>query len=224
MIEMKVKQFENHEKNFTRFFARIFIGTSFALGGLALSTSSVFASLMATAFNTTPIAISTETLMLTQSSVGASGGISSNITNMAPGDTVNRYVDLANSGTMSGQSLTLAVSDDQTSALTTNATAGLHVQIVQCSVAWTQASSICGGTTSTVLANTSLSALSSATALSVSSLDASSTNHLKLVISLPAGSEVTVNGVLPAGTVQGKSAGLTWTFAESQRTATSTNS
>ena len=48
--------------------------------------------------------------------------------------------------------------------------------------------------------------------------------HLKFAMTLPAGSEVTTNGVEPAGTVQGKSASLTWTLTETMRDATTTNS
>ena len=41
-------------------------------------------------------------------------------------------------------------------------------------------------------------------------------------ITLPTGSEVTTNGVTPVGTVQGLTTALTWTFTETQRTATTT--
>ena len=44
------------------------------------------------------------------------------------------------------------------------------------------------------------------------------------LIALPDSSETTVNGVLPANTVQGKSAALTWTLTESMRDARTTTS
>ena len=43
-------------------------------------------------------------------------------------------------------------------------------------------------------------------------------------MTLPDQSETTTNGTLPAGTIQGLSASLTYTFAETQRDATTSNS
>lgn len=194
------------------------------LGGLALASSSVFALLSATAFNTTPITAASETLMLTQTSAGVSGGIESNISGMAPGDVVYRYLDLTNSGTMSGASLTLKVTDSLASTLSTNSTSGLQVTLQQCSVAWTQASATCSGTSSSVLSSTPLNTLSTATPISVTSLSASAVSRLRITISLPVSTEITTNGVLPVGTIQGKSSDLVWLFQESQRTATTTSS
>lgn len=41
---------------------------------------------------------------------------------------------------------------------------------------------------------------------------------------LPDQNETTVNGTLPANTIQGLSTNLTYTFTETQRAATTTNS
>jgi hypothetical protein len=48
--------------------------------------------------------------------------------------------------------------------------------------------------------------------------------HLQITTQLPDQNETTVNGNLPATTIQGQSATLTYTFGETQRTATTTNS
>jgi hypothetical protein len=60
--------------------------------------------------------------------------------------------------------------------------------------------------------------------LSLPSTLAGSVSRLKVSITLPVNDEVTVNGVLPAGTVQGVSTALTWTFTMTERTGTTTNS
>ena len=194
------------------------LATVAIFGGLALVGSSVFASLNATAFNETAQDLSTQTLILTQSASGASGGIATAISNLGPADVTNRYVDVKNEGTMNARNLTLLLGDSLGSSLTTDATQGLQVAIYECSQAWNVTNGTCAGTTSTALASTSAKALKdSAAAMSVTSLAASSISHLRIEITLPASTEVTVNGVLPAGTVQGVSSKLTWTFRVDQR-------
>jgi hypothetical protein len=197
-----------------------------ALGGTALISSSVFASLTASAANVSGGSVNSGTLKLTQAPsgvAGITGGFSTAITNVAPGDTVNRYIELTNGGTLDGAGLTLATTATPGNALTTDGTNGLQVTVKECSVAWTNAG-VCSGTTTTALASTSLLAMGVAKTLSVSTLLSTATNHLQLVISLPAGSENTVNGALPVGTVQGLTTAVTWNFLETLRTNTTTNS
>jgi len=206
--------------------AKVALVAAAAIGGTALVSSSVFASLTATASNTSGGSIETGTLKLTQAAsgvAGITGGFVSNISNVAPGDTINRYIDLTNGGTLDGDVLTLAVAASPSNALTTNGTAGLQVTIRECAIAWTSAG-VCTPGATTVLAQTSLLALGTAKTLSVSSLAASAVNRLQFSITLPAGSEVTNNGVLPAGTVQGLTTAVTWNFLETLRTNTITNS
>ena len=194
------------------------IATVAIFGGFALVGSSVFASLNATAFNTTSQDLSTQTLILTQDASGASGGIETTIANLGPADVTNRYVDVANEGTMNARNLTLLLEDALSSSLTTDATKGLQVAIYECSESWTVATGVCSGTTSTALASTSAKALTdSAAAVSVASLSSSAISHLRIELTLPASTEVTVNGSLPSGTVQGVSSELTWTFRVDQR-------
>jgi len=198
-----------------------------AMGGVALASQSVLASLNATAFNTTAQSISTATLKLTQAPSGQTGltaGFNTAVTNVAPGDTINRYVDITNGGTMAGQSMTLQLADAANTVLTSDPTNGLQVVISECSTTFTATTGACGGTTTTALSSTSANALvAAAKSLTVSSTAAGAVVHLKFAISLPAGSETTANGVLPLGTVQGLTSTLTWTFSETQRLATNTN-
>lgn len=195
------------------------------LGGLGLVSSSVYASLTATASNTTGGSINSGTLKLTQAPstvVGITGGFATAITLLAPGDTVRRYVDLTNTGTLDAATVTLATSASVANALTTDGTAGLQVVVKECAVAWTSAG-VCTPGSTTVLASKSLLAMTTAQTLTLSSVIASAVNHLQFAISLPAGSEVTVNGTLPVGTVQGLTTAITWTFSETMRTSTITD-
>ena len=145
---------------------------------------------------------------------------------MAPGDTVNRYIDLTNGGTLDGSTLTLGIAASPSNLLTTSGTNGLQVTINQCSIAWTSAG-VCGGTTTSgALASTSALSLATAknVALAAGSYSAAAINHLQIVLSLPAGTEVVSNGTLPSGTIQGLTTAVTWTFTEALRTNTTTNS
>ena len=210
------------------FTVKIAIVAAAALGGTALISSSVFAALTASADNTSGGSVTTGTLILTQAPsgvTGITGGFATAITSMAPGDVVNRYVDLTSSGTLNSASMTLGASGSPSNALTTNGTAGLQVTIKECSVAWTNTGT-CSGTQTTDLASTSVLSLVTPASLTLqaNSLLSGAVIHLQIGIALPAGSEVTVNGVLPGGTVQGLTTAVTWTFTETQRTATTTNS
>lgn len=192
------------------------------IGGGALVGSGVFASLNATAFNTAGQTVTTQTLQLTQAASGATGGITTAISNMAPGDVVHRFIDLTNTGTMGGTNLKLQLADSTSSLLTSDAAKGLQIAISECSTAWSAAGA-CAGTPTTVMASTAASSLvATAKTVSVGSLAATAVNRLKIEITLPDSTETTTNGVLPANTIQGLSSSLTWTFTEGQRTATIT--
>jgi len=203
-----------------RLTVKIVVVATAVVGGGALVSSSVFASLTAVA--TASTSVTTGTLSLTDTATAGSGGLVTAISAMAPGDTVNRYIDLTNGGTLDGDTPTVRIATGG-NALTTDGTKGLQITINACSVAWTQATGTCGGTTTAVLASTSALALAADTALNVPSKNAGAINALKISISLPSGNEVTTNGALPSGTIQGLTTALAWTFTEGQRTATTTN-
>lgn len=204
-----------------RFTVKMAVVITAVLGGSAMVSSAVFASLTATATGTG--SVTSGDLKLTQASTGASGGFATAIADMAPGDTKNRYVDLLNGGTLDALTPTLRLAGSGATALTTNGTAGLQVSINACSVAWTQATGVCSGDTTVVLASTSALALASDTSITLPSNLAGATSALKISIALPTGSEVTTDGTLPVGTVQGLTTTLTWTFTETQRTGTTVN-
>ena len=203
--------------------ARLHAAIAFGIAALAITGGGVFATLTATTFNPTPQTVTSGTLSLSMANSGA--GFSQGISNLAPGDTVNRFVTLTQGAILEAQALTVAVGDTTTSKLTSDPASGLHLTVNQCTVAWTYASGVCSGTTTTLLTSTSLSSLiSSASSLVSGSIAKSSILYLQMQLVLPDKTENTANGTLPAGTIQGLSASLTWTFGETQRTSTSTNS
>jgi spore coat-associated protein N len=208
---------------------RVMIFATALIGGLLLISSSVFASLTATAFNTSPTSVTAGTLKLIQADNG--GGFTTAVSGFGPGDTVNRFVDYTNSGTLDAQGMTLSLSDSVTSTLTGDGAKGLQVAITQCSVAWTVSTGVCSGTTSGPWTATALALKTTPLALPLTPLTPTNANilagtieHLKFGLSLPAGSEVTTNGLLPSGTVQGTTGSITWTLTETERNATTTNS
>lgn len=195
------------------------------IGGAVLVTMGVgvWATLSATASNVVPQDVSTGTLELTMTPEGV--GFTQAISDLAPGDVVNRYVDVANSGTLDGQALTLAVAGTGATALTTDATRGLAVTVTECvDGSWTTTSGVCSGTTSTLVSNKPVANFGTATSLVSGTVSAGETRELQVRVTLPDQNETTVNGALPANTIQGLSTALTYTFAETQRTAATSNS
>jgi spore coat-associated protein N len=132
---------------------------------------------------------------------------------IAPGDTMQRALDLSYSGTISFASATLTTSASPSSLLDTDGTNGLQIAIDKCPQAWTEAGPpytyTCGGSTSTVLASRAL--IGSAIALSNLTLTAGSTDHLRVTLTFPSGAD---------NTFQNKSSTLSYTFNGSQRAAT----
>lgn len=197
-----------------------------AVGGSVLVAmgAGVWATLGATAANVTPEQVTNGTLKLAMAPNGA--GFTQNITNLAPGDVVNRYVDLTNGGTLDAQALTLRVDAAGAGALVADGgtTKALRVSVASCTGAWNPATAACDGTASSLLAPTQLGGLASAASLVPEVMASGSMRHLRVSVQLPEQTEVTVNGALPANTVQGQSVNLTYTFGQTQRSAATTNS
>jgi len=132
---------------------------------------------------------------------------------IAPGDTMQRAIDLSYSGSISFGSATLTTSASPSSLLDTDATNGLQIAIDKCSVAWTESGPpytyTCGGSTSTVLASRAL--VGSNIALSNLTLTASSTDHLRVTLTFPSGA---------GNTLQSQSSTVSYTFSGTQRAGT----
>jgi hypothetical protein len=204
--------------------ARLIAACAVAATGLAITGGGVYAALTANATNTTAQNATSGTLSLTMGNNGA--GFGQAVSNLVPGDIVNRYITLTQGTVLDGKDITLAVADATPTLLTTNATKGLRATVTQCSVAWVPGTGAgtCSGTPTVLLANTPLSTLASPAAVKTGVNAVGSVLNLQVSLTLPDQAETTTNGITPAGTIQGLSSALTWTFSESQRTATTTGS
>jgi len=133
---------------------------------------------------------------------------------LAPGDTVQRSVDLTNSGSIDLAGVTLTTTASPSSLLDTDATNGLQMVVDKCSVAWTEAGPpftyTCSGSTSSVLASRAVIGSN----LSLSNLGVTTpgaTDHLRVTLTLPSGA---------GNTLQNQSSTITYAFTGTQRTAT----
>lgn len=134
---------------------------------------------------------------------------------LAPGDTIQRSVDLTNSGSIDLAGVTLTTTASPSSLLDTDATNGLQMVVDKCSVAWTEAGPpftyTCSGSTSSVLASRAV--IGSNLSLSpLSATSAGGTDHLRVTLTLPSGAP---------NTLQNQSSTITYAFTGTQRTATS---
>jgi spore coat-associated protein N len=134
---------------------------------------------------------------------------------LAPGDTVQRSVDLTNSGSIDLAGVTLTTTASPSSLLDTDAANGLQMVIDKCSVAWTEAGPpytySCSGATSSVLASRAVIG----STLSLSNLGVTApgaTDHLRVTLTLPSGAP---------NSLQNQNSTITYAFTGTQRTATS---
>lgn len=196
-------------------------------GAFLILGNSVFAGLNAT-FSASN-ASTTGTLTLSSANNGV--GFTSSVSNMAPGDVVNRYITLTNGGSLDAQSLGLAVTATGTASLITDGVSpatnkALTLAVFSCTGGtWNSTTGVCSGTTNTEVAATPLSAFATKKNFAISpTLAAAGVQNLQLQLTLPDQSETTVNGVAPSNTVQGGSVTLSYLFSEAQRTSATTNS
>lgn len=206
---------------------RLIAGAVMALSAAAIIGQGVLAGLNATAFNTVAENVNSGTLKLSLSNNGV--GFSQSINNLAPGDVVNRYVTLKNDGTLDAINLSLKTTQTGDPTLISDGVGGssnqaLRLTVSSCPVAWNPIDGSCNGTPSQEIAPSTLSALANETNLTSGAMASGAFKYLKISLQLPDQNETTINGVLPANTVQGKSVAITYNFDFEQRLATSTNS
>jgi Zn-dependent alcohol dehydrogenase len=174
------------------------------LGALALFTDTQSVSQADSSGTVTLAGIGTNAVN-NRLSVGAS--------NLAAGDTIQRSVDVKNTGSISLASVTLSTAATTSSLLDTDTTNGLQMVIDKCSVAWTETGGppytyTCGGTTSTVVA--SVPVIGTNLALSNLSLGANVDNFLRVTLTLPSGAP---------NTLQNQSSVIQYSFTATQRAA-----
>lgn len=161
---------------------------------------------------------------LTIPAAGASNRLTLGASDIAPGDTMQRVVDVtvdASSSTGIFTALQMAITASPSSALDTDADDGLKAWVAVCDVAWTEAGSspaytyTCGGTQQDVLATsgspTAISTLTGATSLSNVDLTPGTANHLMVRLSFPTTAD---------DAFQDLSSTLTFTFSGVQRAGT----
>jgi predicted ribosomally synthesized peptide with SipW-like signal peptide len=155
--------------------------------------------------------IATGTLSLTS---GPTNRLGTGATLVAAGDSMQRAIDLNYAGSISFGSATLTTNATTSSALDTDTTAGLHMAIDKCSVAWTESGPpytyTCSGTTSSVLASAPV--VGSNLALSNLTLTAGSTDHLRVTVTLPG---------TAGNSFENLSSTIAYTFTGVQRAGTS---
>lgn len=196
---------------------------AFGTAALAIIGGGVYATLTATGSNTTAQSVSSGVLSLTMAN--NSDGFSQPITNMAPGDVVNRFIKLTQGADLDAKDLKLSATAAAVTKLTSDATNGLHVTVSQCVTEWVAASNTCSATPTVLLTSTSVNSLLTVPASIISGAVAkSAVVYLRIAVTLPDQAETTVNGATPLDTIQGLTSALTWTFTEVQRTVTTTNS
>jgi predicted ribosomally synthesized peptide with SipW-like signal peptide len=186
-----------------------------ALLGAAASIAGLgtYATFTSTASQSHTIASGTVTIAL-----GATGASTNRLnigaSGLAPGDTIQRSVDLINSGSLDLVSVTLTTTASPSSLLDTDATNGLQMVIDKCSVAWTESGPpytyTCGGTTSSVIASRAV--IGSNLAMSnLGATTAGATDHLRVTLTLPSAA---------GNTLQNQSSTISYAFTGTQRAAT----
>ena len=160
-------------------------------------------------------AISSGSVSIALGATGPANRLTVAASNLVPGDTVQRAVDLTSNSSDPLGSVSLQTSGTPNNALLTDAN-GLTVKVDKCSNAWTESGTspaftyTCSGTNTNVLAagqvgnTTSLSGLAALTS-------GSSTDHLLVTLALPAAA---------TNALQGLSTSITYAFNGTQRTAT----
>jgi spore coat-associated protein N len=177
------------------------------LGTFATFTSSTSAS-QSVSSGTVTIALGATGASTNRLTVGAS--------NIAPGDTIQRSVDLIDSGSIDLASITLTTDATTSSLLDTDATNGLQMVIDRCSNAWTEGgvapayTYTCSGATSTVLASRAIVGTNLALS-NLSALTNGVTDHLRVTLSFPSAAP---------NSFQNQSSTIQYTFTGTQRAGT----
>ena len=146
----------------------------------------------------------------------ANNRLSIGATNIAAGDTIDRAVNVKNTGSIDLANVVLTTTATVSSLLDTDATNGLQMILDKCSVAWTEAGSspaytyTCSGTTTSVL--TTRAVIGTNLTLNNMTTTAGADNFLRARLTLPSSAP---------NTLQGQSSTISYAFTATQRSATS---
>ena len=192
---------------------------SFAVVGVAAAMAGLGTFATFTSSTSASHTISSGTVSIALGATGASTNrLTVGASNVVPGDTIQRAVDLINNGGASADNLSsivLTTTASPSSLLDTEATNGLQMVIEKCSVPWTEAGTApaytytCSGTTSTVLASRAVIGASMPLS-ALASLTTGSTDHLRVTLTLPTAAP---------NTMQGLTSTIAYNFVGTQRVA-----
>jgi hypothetical protein len=141
------------------------------------------------------------------------GTLSVAIPALLPGDAVEKFATLKNTGNSNLNTVTLTTATTTPSKLTTEVTNGLQLAIDACSVAWTTVAAgedTCSGTKFTVLAKGSIIGIGKSLT-NLTAVTAGASDYLKITTSLPTTAD---------NTFQGLTSTIGFTFDATQRTGT----
>jgi predicted ribosomally synthesized peptide with SipW-like signal peptide len=188
------------------------LGAAGAMAGLG-----TFATFTSTTAASEPVTAGTVTIALGTAGT-ATNRLTIPATGVVPGDTIQRVVDLVNTGNQDLSRITLTTSATTTSLLDTDATNGLHMIVERCTNAWTVLTSnpdtySCPGsvvilTRRAVVGVTDVTELTNLNALTG---NANATDHLRVTLDLPSSAP---------DSMQGLSSTIRYQFDAVQRTAT----
>jgi hypothetical protein len=182
---------------------------------VAANGPGVFAGLKATASTVNnPMKASSGTLKLVINSAGVAS-FSADVADLAPGDSVARTLELDNTGNLGGKALKMKVTPSDATSVLVIGDKALKVTVASCTDA-TYASC-----STSQIAATAVTGLADYVAFTNSPTMVKNDGkaYLKITVALPDTAEESVDGVLPDGTVQGKTVNLSYTFQETQRDA-----
>lgn len=208
-----------HAKRKNKIHIALFLGATASVIGVVGTVSSVaYSAWTSTVTPPTPLSVSSGTVNLSfgtsqpdQLTVGAS--------NLIPGDTVERGVELTNNGTVGLAGVGFGVSDASPTALVTGPN-GLTATVASCSVPWTATSLSnggytysCSGTQTIVMGSTSVSSLLTTPVqiAPVNSVNPGGVDYLVVALTLPSSAP---------SSDQGLSDSLTYDFGGVQKPAT----
>lgn len=192
------------------------LATLAVLGAIgALATVGTYSLFTSTVSGTQTISSGTVTIALGASA--PANRLSVAATNIAPNDTIQRAVNLLNTGTIDLSTVTLTTTATTSSLLDTDATNGLQMVIDRCSVAWTETvvpaggyTYTCSGTTSAVI--TTRPVIGATIAMpGLTALTAAGTDFLRVTLTLPG---------TAGNTFQNRTSTIDYAFTATQRAGT----
>jgi predicted ribosomally synthesized peptide with SipW-like signal peptide len=182
------------------------VGTAAAVAGMG--TYGAF-----TSTTSASQAVASGNVTIALADAGATNTLNVPVTDLLPGDKVERLATLANTGTSDLNNVTLNTTATVPSALTTDQTDGLQLTIENCSSPWagTAGAYTCAGTKTTVLTSGPVITGTAKTLALPAGLTAGATDNLKVITTLPA---------TAGNAFQKLNSTVAFTFTATQRTAT----